>query len=107
MSMVSDDPAENPTSQSRRTLLARLAAVGAPSVVDTDPSFPAPGASGPPAPFGLTGGGGAIDIHHHLLPPEFIAAQLKRLQEIAPDGSRALAWTPQASIEEMDRHGIA
>jgi predicted TIM-barrel fold metal-dependent hydrolase len=47
---------------------------------------------------------GRIDVHHHLLPPFYLQA---RGNEIA-DSTRALpAWSPEVSLEAMDRSGIA
>lgn len=47
-----------------------------------------------------------VDTHHHFLPPKY-------MQEIGDDeiarmlvSGRAPMWTPSASIEAMDRHGI-
>src|SRR5712692_5183742 len=42
-----------------------------------------------------------IDIHHHLLPPSYIAEIISRRVTPTP------AWTPAKSIEEMDKNGIA
>ena len=42
-----------------------------------------------------------IDIHHHVVPPQYAEA-LK-----AFDGSNAPKWSPQMSIEDMDMNGIA
>jgi predicted TIM-barrel fold metal-dependent hydrolase len=42
-----------------------------------------------------------IDIHHHLLPPAYIAAS-----SAARTGERAPAWTIERSLEEMDRNRI-
>ena len=42
-----------------------------------------------------------IDIHHHIAPPSYVEEIKARLQ--AP----TLAWTPQRSIEDMDRAGVA
>src|SRR4051812_3192905 len=50
---------------------------------------------------------GFIDVHHHITPPAWaegaraaIAATIRRTDLL-------LEWTPQRSIEEMDRNGIA
>lgn len=43
-----------------------------------------------------------IDVHHHLAPPAYIA-------ELGPKNilqPQALVWTPEKSIEDMDRAGI-
>ncbi|HEY4365263.1 MAG TPA: amidohydrolase family protein [Bryobacteraceae bacterium] len=41
-----------------------------------------------------------IDIHHHLVPPEWRAA-------VGPLASTTPPWTPEQSLEEMDKGGIA
>lgn len=49
-----------------------------------------------------------VDVHHHLMPPNYIAAAGdERLFRDSPSKLRMpLEWTPQRSLEEMDRHGI-
>ena len=42
-----------------------------------------------------------IDMHHHIAPPKFIAELRSLLQP------PTLNWTPQRSIEDMDRAGVA
>ncbi len=42
-----------------------------------------------------------IDIHHHIVPPAYAAELTKRGLGQAPK------WSPQASLEDMDRNGIA
>ena len=42
-----------------------------------------------------------IDIHHHIMPPNYVAELRKRGMGGAP------AWSPQRSIEDMDQNGIA
>lgn len=46
-----------------------------------------------------------IDVHHHVLPPDWIAAARNH----KPGGwaPHVLEWTPQGSIDAMDRHGIS
>jgi predicted TIM-barrel fold metal-dependent hydrolase len=41
-----------------------------------------------------------IDVHHHILPPEYIAAIAARRNVPVPD------WSPARSLEEIDRAGI-
>ncbi|MEA2903036.1 MAG: 6-methylsalicylate decarboxylase [Alphaproteobacteria bacterium] len=43
-----------------------------------------------------------IDFHHHQTPPAFIAA-MKRRNMINPS---AFAWTPERSLEEMDKAAV-
>src|SRR4051794_11820977 len=44
-----------------------------------------------------------IDVHHHLTPPAFIAAMRRRNLH----NPSAFAWTPQRSLDEMNRAGVA
>lgn len=48
----------------------------------------------------------STDIHHHMLPPDLTAA-LDRHGVHAIGGEPLLAWEPQASLDTMDRSGIA
>jgi predicted TIM-barrel fold metal-dependent hydrolase len=46
-----------------------------------------------------------VDVHHHMLPPDYIA---KRLAVGLGDGSTEVAqWTPARTLEQMDKNGIA
>lgn len=48
-----------------------------------------------------------IDVHHHILPPDYVAAVGDaRIGPLILSG-RTPQWTPAQSIEVMDRHGIA
>jgi len=42
-----------------------------------------------------------IDVHHHILPPEYVKAIAHRRETRVPD------WSPQRSLEEIDSAGIA
>ena len=44
-----------------------------------------------------------IDVHHHQTPPAFIAA-MKRRNLVNPS---AFAWTPQRSLDEMDKAAVS
>lgn len=50
-----------------------------------------------------------IDVHHHLMPPRYIAeATADRIFRDSPGDLRwPLQWTPEKSVEEMDRNGVA
>jgi predicted TIM-barrel fold metal-dependent hydrolase len=48
---------------------------------------------------------GAIDIHHHILPPAYLAAVGDRLGHQGLFGSPP-EWSPAISLEAMDRNGI-
>ncbi|MGW8142684.1 amidohydrolase family protein [Sphingomonas zeae] len=46
-----------------------------------------------------------IDVHHHLVPPQFAAsAERHGLKKVA--GAPLPHWTPQRSVDVMDRYGI-
>ena len=48
-----------------------------------------------------------IDVHHHILPPDYVAAVGdERIGPLILAG-RTPEWTPQMSVEAMDRNGIA
>lgn len=86
---------------SRRQFLVSAAALGASVIL---PSTAAYGETRAGA-----GGQGLIDVHHHILPPVYFAearAQiLAQVQNMLPPA--VAGWTPQKSLEEMDRLGIA
>ena len=44
-----------------------------------------------------------IDIHHHLLPPKYVAELPKLVKGESPPTN----WTPARSLEDMDQNGIA
>jgi len=46
--------------------------------------------------------GGRVDVHHHYVPPGYIAAVGSA--QLAPP---ILNWTPQKSLDDMDRAGVA
>ncbi len=48
-----------------------------------------------------------IDVHHHILPPRYLAAARERLLSVAVGYEQALQWTPDASLAQMDKYGIA
>jgi len=49
---------------------------------------------------------GRIDLHHHFLPQAYMAEEQKRTS-VAHGNTNMLSWTPEKSIEEMDKAGIA
>lgn len=75
------------TTPSRREFLAAALAQAA---------RPAPGAQ-------------LIDVHHHILPPAYLAEARARLLEQAQAGlpPGVLQWTPERAIAEMDQNGVA
>jgi predicted TIM-barrel fold metal-dependent hydrolase len=51
---------------------------------------------------------GAIDVHHHIAPPFYVEATLKRQLQIAgPLGPAVKGWTPARSVAIMDENGVA
>ena len=70
---------------SRRRFLGALAATGVASLTRSS------GAFGQARPAKLNVRGGAIDVHHHFVPP---------------GGTTNRPWSPQMSLEQMDQFGI-
>lgn len=54
----------------------------------------------------MTGESDRIDVHHHILPPEYISA-LADLGITSGGGRPLPAWDVQGSLELMDRYAIA
>ena len=50
-----------------------------------------------------------IDVHHHILPPVYLAEARDRLiaQQQGYLPARVLEWSPQNSLAEMDKNGVA
>ena len=46
--------------------------------------------------------GQRIDVHHHFLPPEYLKAA-----PASADVQRAVGWTPEKTLTEMDENGVA
>ena len=74
----------------RRRFLSGLAALGAGALL---PGCQTAGAGAGGKPF-------RIDVHHHIAPPSYSAALKAMMRGHAK-------WSPQASIEDMDKSGIA
>ena len=49
---------------------------------------------------------GAIDIHHHILPPFYKPVAQEWLRRFASNVDDVLAWTPERSLDAMDRAGV-
>ena len=86
---------------SRRQFLVSAAALGAGAIL--------PSAATDAQTMTGAGGPGLIDVHHHILPPAYLAEAreqvLAQVQNILPPA--VANWTPQKSLEEMDRLGIS
>ncbi len=83
---------------SRREVLQWIAMAGAGSLL---PASNLLARAGMPAVGALTG---RIDVHHHTVPPFYTKVMEK---EILATGHSLPTWTPAASIETMDKNGIA
>ncbi|MFX1444436.1 MAG: amidohydrolase, partial [Promethearchaeota archaeon] len=47
-----------------------------------------------------------IDIHHHILPPEYLSS-LAKLDITTVDNTNFPPWNPEQSLALMDRQNIA
>jgi len=48
-----------------------------------------------------------IDVHHHMLPPEYVSLTRDRILEITSGDIAVLNWTPERTMEQMSEFGIA
>ena len=50
-----------------------------------------------------------IDVHHHFMPPQYMKEEHERInfKHGAVSADKMLSWTPQQSLEIMDKNGIA
>ena len=87
--------------RSRRKLLSTLAAFGVSAFV--------PGAALIAQTYGSTARPSLIDVHHHILPPVYLAEARDRLiaQQQGYLPARILQWSPQNALAEMDQNGVA
>ncbi len=96
---MKDHVVEN--SASRREFLKALAAAGICAMV------PASGLLAQRGPYKPAAKGGCIDVHHHHQPPGFGIGGGGGRGAGGPRGGGGRAqWTPQLSIEQMDKFGI-
>lgn len=51
-------------------------------------------------------GAGIVDVHHHILPPAYVAALGARMGAQGLTGATP-RWSPEISLEAMERNGIA
>ena len=86
---------------SRREFLATLAAFGMTAASPARALIPQTTAVGTQP--------GIIDVHHHIVPPFYLAENRDRI--IAAGGGRMnpayLNWTPEQGLEAMDKNGVA
>lgn len=48
-----------------------------------------------------------IDVHHHMLPPEYAKLTRDRILEISAGNTSVFQWTPEVTLEQMEQFGIA
>lgn len=48
-----------------------------------------------------------IDVHHHMLPPEYASLTRERILQITSGDPTVLNWTPAATMEQMEQFGVA
>lgn len=91
----------NPTrvdaGSSRRKFLHLMAAAGIGAMLPAASLFSQNGTAASAAK-------GRIDVHHHLLPPFYVKVMQ---QELIASGRPLQAWSPEMSLEVMDKNGIA
>lgn len=47
-----------------------------------------------------------IDVHHHMLPPEYVRITRNRILEITSGDDTVLKWTPEVALEQMNQFDI-
>ncbi len=50
---------------------------------------------------------GIIDVHHHIMEPEFLRLQEERIKRTGYWGEKLTEWTPQWSIDQMAEVGAS
>ena len=87
--------------RSRREILSALAALGVSALV--------PGGALNAQTSKATTKSRLIDVHHHILPPVYLAEARDRLlaQQQGYLPARILQWSPQKALAEMDQNGVA
>lgn len=48
-----------------------------------------------------------IDVHHHIVPPRWLKEEEERMKGVAIGWQTVAKWTPEKSLEAMDRNGVA
>jgi hypothetical protein len=84
-----------PGNISRRTVLKHVAAIGAGAAFSTGSVLAAmPRVDSNPK-------RGRIDVHHHMLPPFYMD-----LRRAVPDVGKMPTWSPEKSIDDMEKNGV-
>jgi predicted TIM-barrel fold metal-dependent hydrolase len=48
-----------------------------------------------------------IDVHHHMLPPEYARLTRDRILQITSGDAAVLNWTPEVTLAQMEEFGVA
>ena len=48
-----------------------------------------------------------IDVHHHMLPPEYARLTRERILQITSGDPTVLNWTPEVTFAQMEQYGVA
>ncbi len=89
--------------RSRREFLSGLAAVGLGSVAGSLLGRPSPSLAEEPS----TRAPGLIDVHHHHLPPFWVAENRERItSSFGVMRAPWFGWSPERALEAMDRGGV-
>ena len=95
---VSDKRTSDSTcSRSRREFLASLAALGITAATQSGALIAQTAA--------VNAKPGLIDVHHHFFPPFYFAEHPEGTA--LADGGRIHSWTPEQTLEVMDKHGVS
>jgi 6-methylsalicylate decarboxylase len=56
--------------------------------------------------FAATAEPSAIDVHHHVSPPSWLASAKDQISATNRNSTKVTEWTPQRSLDDMDQNGI-
>jgi 6-methylsalicylate decarboxylase len=84
-----------PGNISRRTVLKHVAAIGAGAALSTGSVLAAMPR------VDSNSKRGRIDVHHHMLPPFYMD-----LRRAVPDVGKMPTWSPEKSIDDMEKNGV-
>ncbi len=48
-----------------------------------------------------------VDVHHHMLPPEYARLTRERILQITSGDPTVLNWTPEVTLAQMEQYGVA
>ena len=84
------------TDISRRTVLKHVAALGAGAALSLSPVLAGISV------VDSSSKRGRIDVHHHMLPPFYMD-----LRRAVPDVGKMPTWSPEKSLDDMEKNGVA